>query len=335
MKRRVFIIAEAGVNHNGSILIAKKMIDAAAKAGVDAIKFQTFKAENVISRFAPKVEYQKINTRKKESQLEMVKKFELNQAMHKELLSYCSNKKIMFLSTPFDLDSVDLLQRLGLKLFKIPSGEITNLPYLRKVGSLRKKLIVSTGMSTLKEVKDALSILVKSGTNKKDITVLHCNTEYPTPFADVNLYAMLTIKNQLKVAVGYSDHTLGIEVAIAAASLGATVIEKHFTIDKNMPGPDHRASLEPGELAAMVKAIRNVEKALGNGIKKSSPSELKNMAVVRKSIVAARDIIIGEIFTPQNLAVKRPGKGISPMEWDKVIGRKAKRNFKQDELIRL
>ena len=335
MKRRVFIIAEAGVNHNGSILIAKKMIDAAAKAGVDAIKFQTFKAENVISRFAPKAEYQKINTRKKESQLEMVKKFELNQAMHIELLSYCSNKKIMFLSTPFDLDSVDLLQRLGLKLFKIPSGEITNLPYLRKVGSLRKKLIVSTGMSTLKEVKDALSILVKSGTNKKDITVLHCNTEYPTPFADVNLYAMLTIKNQLKVAVGYSDHTLGIEVAIAAASLGATVIEKHFTIDKNMPGPDHRASLEPGELAAMVKAIRNVEKALGNGIKKSSPSELKNMAVVRKSIVAARDIIIGEIFTPQNLAVKRPGKGISPMEWDKVIGRKAKRNFKQDELIRL
>lgn len=335
MKNKIFVIAEAGVNHNGSISIAEKMIDLAAMAGADAIKFQTFKAENVISRYAPKAEYQKINTSKKESQLEMVKKFELSQAMHRELLSYCGNKKIMFLSTPFDLDSIDLLHKLGLKLFKIPSGEITNLPYLRKIGSLRKKLIISTGMSTLQEVKDALSILVKSGTNKKDITVLHCSTEYPTPFADVNLYAMLTIKNQLKVAVGYSDHTLGIEVALAAATLGATVIEKHFTLDKNMLGPDHKASLEPEELRMMVRGIRNIELALGSGIKCPSNSESKNIRIARKSIVASRAIRKGERFSTFNITVKRPGTGISPMKWDSVLRRVAKKNFNFDELIKI
>lgn len=332
---RVFIISEVGVNHNGSIEIAKKMVEVAVEAGADAVKFQTFKAEKVMSRFASKAEYQKKATEEDESQLEMVKRLELDINAHKELRGYCKGKGIIFLSTPFDLESIDLLNELGLKIFKIPSGEITNLPYLRKIGSLKKKIILSTGMADLGEIEDTLDVLIEAGTPRENITVLHCNTEYPTPMDDVNLLAMLTIKDAFKVKVGYSDHTLGIEVPIAAVSLGATVIEKHFTLDKNMPGPDHRASLEPDELKAMIKAIRNIEKALGGGIKKPSPSEIKNKSIVRKSIIAARDIQKGEVFTDKNITVKRPGTGIDPMEWDKMVGQKAKRDFKGDELIEI
>jgi len=331
--KNVFVIAEAGVNHNGSVKTAKRMIDAAVEAGADAIKFQTFKAERVISRFAPKAEYQKLATGKDESQLEMVKKLELDTSAHKELINYCKEKEIFFLSSPFDLESIDLLDKFGLQMFKIPSGEITNLPFLRKIAKLKKKIILSTGMSSLKEIGDALGLLVKFGTKKRDIAVLHCNTEYPTPYEDVNLLAMLSIKEAFDVQVGYSDHTLGIEVAIAAVALGATIIEKHFTLDKNMRGPDHKASLEPDELRAMVKSIRNIEIALGNGTKKPSPSELKNKLIARKSIVASRDVKKGEVFTEKNLTIKRPGIGISPMNWEKIIGKIAKRAFKEDELI--
>ena len=287
---RTFIIAEAGVNHNGSIDIAKKLIDVAAETGADAVKFQTFKAENVVSRFAAKAEYQKKTTDADESQFDMIKRLELNEDAHKELMDYGRDKGIIFLSTPFDLESIDLLNNLGIEIFKIPSGEITNLPYLRKIGRLKKKVILSTGMADLGEIGNAINVLTEYGTRKDDITVLHCNTEYPTPFEDVNLSAMLTIRDAFKVKVGYSDHTPGIEATVAAVALGATVIEKHFTIDKNMKGPDHKASLEPDELKAMVHAIRNIEKALGNGIKKPSRSEMKNIQVVRKSIVAAKDI---------------------------------------------
>lgn len=333
--KKTFIIAEAGVNHNGSIEIAKRLIDVAVQAGTDAVKFQTFKADKIISAFAPKAEYQKQAFSNHESQLEMIKKLELDEAAHKELYSYCRLKEIIFLSSPFDLESINLLNKLGLETFKIPSGEITNLPYLRKIGGLKKQVILSTGMADLGEIEDALDVLTAAGTSLDNITVLHCNTEYPTPMADVNLQAMLTIGRALGVRIGYSDHTLGIEVPIAAVALGASVIEKHFTLDKYMEGPDHRASLEPNELKAMVTAIRNVEKALGTGIKKPSPSELKNKPVARKSIVAARDIKKGEIFTEENLAVKRPGTGISPMRWDKLIGRVAVRDFKEDEIIDL
>lgn len=335
MHKKVFIIAEAGVNHNGSLRIAKKLIDAAVKSGADAVKFQTFNAEAMVSKYAPKAMYQKKTMGKDESQLEMIKKLELDLNAHKELIRYCRVKKIMFLSSPFDLESIDFLVRMGLRTFKIPSGEITNLPYLRKIGSLRRKIIMSTGMATLGEVKDALDILVKSGTKKKDIIVLHCNTEYPTPFKDVNLLAMVTIKNALDVQVGYSDHTLGIEVTIAAVALGARVIEKHFTLDKKMSGPDHQASLEPDELKHMVDAVRNVEMALGSGVKEASPSEKINGGVARKSIVAAVDIKRGERFTEDNLAVKRPGTGISPMRWDDILGKVAKKDFYQDELIKI
>lgn len=334
--RKVFIIAEAGVNHNGSIRIARKMVDIAASCGADAVKFQTFCAGAVASKYAPKAGYQKMAAgRSGGGQLDMLKKLELDAAAHRELLSYCRKKGIVFISSPFDLDSVELLARMGLKILKIPSGEITNLPYLRKIGSLGKKLIISTGISTLKEVKDALDILVKSGARKRDITVLHCNSEYPTPFGDANLTAMLTMKNALGVKTGYSDHTQGIEAAIAAAALGASVIEKHFTLDKNMNGPDHKASLDPAELNAMVKAIRNVEVALGAGVKEPSSSEFKNLSMIRKSIVASRPIRRGEILTRDNLAVKRPGTGISPMKWDKVLGRRAKRDFKSDEALKI
>lgn len=333
--KKTFIIAEAGVNHSGSIGIAKKMIDVASEVGVDAIKFQTFKAEKVVSKFAMKAEYQRKTTNADESQLEMIRKLELSADAHKELIWYCKGKGIVFLSTPFDLDSVGLLNELGLEIFKIPSGEITNLPYLRKIGSLRKKVILSTGMAELGEIEDALDILIGAGTHKGNITVMHCNTEYPTPFEDVNLLAMLTMKEVLKVNVGYSDHTPGIEIPIAAVALGATVIEKHFTLDNNMEGPDHKASIEPHELQAMVKAIRNVEKAFGDGIKKPSSSELKNKPIVRKSIVASRNIEKGEIFTEENITVKRPGTGINPMEWDRVIGRRAIRDFKEDEIIEI
>ena len=330
---KIFIIAEAGVNHNGSLERAIQMVDVAAEAGADAIKFQTFKAERVIARTAPKADYQKAATGSEESQLEMVKKLELDEEAHTALINHCKEKRVVFLSTPFDLESIDLLNNLGLEIFKIPSGEITNLPYLRKLGALRKRLILSTGMADLGEIEDALDVLTESGTPIENITVLHCNTEYPTPFEDVNFRAMLTISQAFGVAVGYSDHTLGIEIPIAAAALGASVIEKHFTLDRNMEGPDHRASLEPNELKSMVTAIWNIEKAMGKGIKKPSPSELKNKSIARKSIVAARDIRKGEVLTETNLTVKRPGTGISPMRWDEVIGTKSERVYEIDEPI--
>lgn len=326
-----FIIAEAGVNHNGNIDLAKKMIDIASEYNIDAIKFQTFKTENLVSKNAKKANYQNNTTDKNESQFDMIKKLELDIETHKELIEYCKNKKIMFLSTPFDLESIDLLNDLGLEIFKIPSGEITNLPYLEKIGKLKKKVILSTGMSTLDEIENALNILRENGT--KDITVLHCNTEYPTPMEDVNLNAMNTIKEKLDVEVGYSDHTLGIEVPIGAVSMGAKVIEKHFTLDKNMEGPDHKASLEPNELKQMVESIRNIEKAMGDGIKKPSKSEMKNMDVVRKSIVAIKKIKKGEIFTKENIYIKRPGNGISPMKWYEILGTIAIKDYDEDELI--
>jgi N,N'-diacetyllegionaminate synthase len=331
---KVFIIAEAGVNHNGSLKTAKMMVDAAVRAGADAIKFQTFHTQSLVSKFAVKALYQKRATGKDESQLEMLEKLELSLDAHKELMRYCRVKRILFLSAPFDLGSIDRLARLGLETFKIPSGEITNLPYLRKMGSLRRKVIMSTGMASLAEVKDALHILIKNGTKRKDIVVLQCNTEYPTPFKDVNLLAMLTMKNTLGVEVGYSDHTQGMEAALAAVALGAKVIEKHFTLNKHLSGPDHKASLEPDELRLMISAIRHVESALGLRVKRVSESERKNIPMVRKSIVALRTIKKGETFNLENITVKRPGKGISPMHWDQVIGKKAKSNFRQDELIR-
>jgi N,N'-diacetyllegionaminate synthase len=329
----VFIIAEAGVNHNGSIELAFKLIDAAVEAGVDAVKFQTFKAENLVSKNTQKAEYQKQTTNPLESQLDMLKKLELDVDVHKKLIRYCNAKGIMFLSSPFDHDSIDLLNELGLKIYKIPSGEITNLPYLRRIGSLAKQVILSTGVSTLKEVGDALAILVDSGTKKENITVLHANTMYPTPMEDVNLNAMLTIQKEFGVAVGYSDHTLGIEVDIAAVAMGASCLEKHFTLDKTMDGPDHKASLEPEELKAMVGAIRNIEKALGSSEKKPSPSESVNIKVVRKSIFANQNIKKGDLLTDKNIAVKRPGGGISPMQWDEVIGTISSKDYNADELI--
>ncbi|HBM15417.1 MAG TPA: N-acetylneuraminate synthase [Lentisphaeria bacterium] len=333
MLNHVFIIAEAGVNHNGSLELAKKLIDAAVEAGCDAVKFQTFKTENVISENAQKAEYQKQTTGGHETQFEMVKKLELSYAQFSDLNQHCQTKGIMFLSTPFDLESVDFLAGMNLPIIKIPSGEITHLPYLRKIGGLRKRIIMSTGMADLKEIKTAVSVLLKSGTQRKDITILHCNTEYPTPFNDVNLRAMATIQKALSVKVGYSDHTLGIEAAVAAAALGASVIEKHFTLDRNMPGPDHKASLDPNELKAMVAAIRNIEKALGSDVKQASASEKKNISIARKSIVAACEIKRGEVLTKDNLTCKRPGDGISPMKWDQILGTKAKRNYTKDEMI--
>jgi N,N'-diacetyllegionaminate synthase len=334
--KKTFIIAEAGVNHNGSLEIAKKLIDVAAEAGADAVKFQTFKAEKAISMYAQKAEYQKVATGRQESQLEMVKRLELDEGAHKQLIAHCQEMGIQFLSTPFDLDSIDLLVGLGLQIFKIPSGEITNLPYLRKLGTLNRKLIMSTGMANLGEVEDALIVLMKAGTAPENMTMLHCNTEYPTPFEDVNLKAMVTMGAAFPgIKVGYSDHTRGIEVPIAAVAMGATVIEKHFTLDRTMAGPDHLASLEPHELKAMVSAIRTIEKAMGNGIKKPSPSEMNNKAIARKSIVAGRKIQKGEIFTEENLVVKRPGTGISPMRWDEVIGREAGKDYNTDEIIDL
>ncbi len=332
-KNEVFIIAEAGVNHNGSIEIAKKLIDVAIKSKANAVKFQTFKTENVLSRNAQKADYQKETTDTNESQFDMIKKLELDINTHKELIAYCKEKKIMFLSTPFDHDSIDMLNDLGLEIFKIPSGEITNLPYLRHIGKLGKKVIISTGMADIGEIEDALNILVEAGTKKNDITVLHANTMYPTPMEDVNLKAMVTIGNTFNILYGYSDHTLGIEVDIAAVAMGASVIEKHFTLDKMMDGPDHKASLEPQELNEMVKAIRNIEKALGSGIKKVSKSEAPNMQIARKSITANRSIKKGELLSEENLAIKRPGTGISPMRWDNIIGIVATKDYKEDELI--
>ena len=329
----VFIIAEAGVNHNGSIDVAKKLIDVASTSGADAVKFQTFKAENLATKNARKANYQMETTNNKESQFNMLKKFELDIEAHKKLISYCDKKSIMFLSSPFDQDSVKLLDNLGLATFKIPSGEIINLPYLRHIGKLNKKIILSTGMANINEIKDALDALIQAGTKKKNIIVLHANTEYPTPMEDVNLKAMVTIGKTFDVSYGYSDHTLGIEVDIAAVAMGATCIEKHFTLDCNMEGPDHKASLEPDGLKAMVKAIRNIELAIGNGIKKPSKSELPNIQIVRKSIDAKTKIKKGDILSETNLAIKRPGGGISPMRWDKIINTKATKDYKEDELI--
>jgi len=329
----VFIIAEAGVNHNGSIVLAYKLIDVAVESGADAVKFQTFKAENVVSKNAQKADYQKQTTDALESQFDMIKKLELDVETHKELIAYCQEKDIMFLSTPFDHESINLLSDLGLKIFKIPSGEITNLPYLRHIGSLGKKVILSTGMSNLGEVGDALNILINAGTSKDNITVLHANTMYPTPMEDVNLNAMLTIQKEFAVAVGYSDHTLGIEVDIAAVAMGASIIEKHFTLDKGMEGPDHKASLEPEELKAMVSAIRNIEKALGSNEKILSPSEEINLNIARKSIVASCPIRKGELLSEKNISTKRPGTGISPMNWDEIIGVVATKDYQTDEAI--
>ena len=335
--KRVIIIAEAGVNHNGDINKARRLIDKAVEAGVDYIKFQTFKTESCISKNAVKADYQIENTQNSsESQLEMVKKLELTFEQFVELEKYCTQKNIKFLSTGFDSESLVFLAQLGITIAKVPSGEITNLPYLRQVASLFPEVILSTGMATIDEIKDTVKVLIDNGVSKDKITILHCNTEYPTPMEDVNLKAMLHIQRELGLPIGYSDHTLGIEVPIAAVALGATVIEKHFTLDKTLPGPDHKASLEPNELKAMVSAIRNIEKAIGgSGLKEVSKSEEKNKPIARKSIVAATDIKKGNIFTPENLTVKRPGTGISPMQWDEVIGKEAKRDFQEDELIEL
>ena len=329
----VFIIAEAGVNHNGSIDLAKKLIDVASSSGADAVKFQTFKAENLVSKNAQKAEYQKKTTDNKESQFDMIKKLELDNKTHKTLISYCQSKNIMFLSSPFDIDSIMLLNNLSLEIFKIPSGEITNLPYLRQIGRLNKKVILSTGMSDINEIRNALNILIEAGTKKDNITILHANTMYPTPMEDVNLRAMRAIGETFNMAYGYSDHTLGIEVDIAAVAMGASFIEKHFTLDKNMSGPDHKASLEPDELKAMVKAIRNIEQALGSAIKKPSKSELQNIKIARKSIVAKKDIKQGEIFSENNLAIKRPANGISPLRWDEIIGTIATSDYNENDLI--
>lgn len=335
MKNRVTIIAEAGINHNGNIEIAKKMIDVAADAKADMIKFQTFTAEKVISRFAPKAEYQKITTDPYESQLEMAKKLELKPDDFRALYDHCKDRGIAFLSTAFDFEAVSLLVDLGLDIFKIPSGEITNLPYLRKIGSLKKEIILSTGMAELSEIKEALRVLYEQGTQRDDVTVLHCSTAYPTPFSDVNLLAMQTIRDSCQVRVGYSDHTIGIEVPVAAVALGARVIEKHFTLDKNMEGPDQKASLDPRELKAMVAAIRNIEAALGDGIKRPSVSESLNIPIARRSLVAGKKIRKGELFSADNITAKRPGTGISPMRIDEVLGTKASRDFTEDELIEI
>lgn len=332
---RVTIIAEAGVNHNGSMENAFRLIDTAAIAGVDYIKFQTFKADKLVSVSAKKADYQIQNTGDSaESQLDMLRKLELSKEQHEQLIAYCKEKKVQFFSTAFDLESLEFLYEVGLQVVKIPSGEITNLPYLRKAASHFKRIIISTGMATISEIKDAVNVFTERGINLENITILHCNTEYPTPMEDVNLKAMLHIHREFGTNIGYSDHTLGIEVPIAAVALGATVIEKHFTLDKNMSGPDHKASLEPEELKAMVAAIRNVETALsGSGIKEISSSEQKNISIARKSIVAIKKIHKGEVFSCENIGVKRPGTGVTPMKWDEVIGQRALKNFEKDDLI--
>ena len=328
---RVIIIAEAGVNHNGNLETAKKMVDVAKDAGVDYIKFQTFISEKLVSVNTQMAEYQEKNTGKKETQLSMLKKLELSQKEFEDLKLYCEKKEIGFLSTPFDLESIDFLNKLGMDFYKIPSGEITNYPYLVKIAKTGADVVMSTGMCEIWEIEEAIKVLKENGT--KNITLLHCNTEYPTPFQDVNLRAMDILAELFRVPVGYSDHTVGIEIPIAAVARGAKVIEKHFTLDKKMEGPDHKASLEPKELKDMVEAIRNIEKALGSGEKKPSESEKKNISIARKSIVAATKIGKGEKFTEENLTVKRPGDGLSPMLWEKIIGKSAKRDFEEEEKI--
>ena len=332
----VLIIAEAGVNHNGSIEIARKLIDAAVDAGVDIIKFQTFKAENLVSKSAKKAEYQKKNIGDgDDSQYTMLKKLELSENDHMELISYCNEKNIRFWSTAFDFESMDYLHSLGLGLWKVPSGEITNFPFLRKVASYHEPIIMSTGMCEEHDILNAINVLHEFGISDDMITLLHCNTQYPTPYEDVNLMAMKSIEDRFGINTGYSDHTCGIEVPIAAVALGAKVIEKHFTLDRNMPGPDHKASLEPSELKAMVTAIRNIERALGDGVKRVSDSEKANISVARKSIVAAVPIKKGEVLTEDNITVKRPGTGISPMRWNEVIGTPAVKDYNEEEMIQL
>jgi len=329
----VFIIAEVGVNHNGSLELAKQLVDVATGCGADAVKFQTFKATTLVTKAAQQAEYQTTNTGKQESQFDMLKRLELSEVDHQELVAHCHKNQIEFMSTPFDLQSIQFLNGLGVERFKIPSGEITNYPYLKMVGAYNKEIVLSTGMATLSDIEAALNLLIDSGTDKDKITILHATTDYPTQMQDVNLMGMQTIAQSFKVKVGYSDHTPGIEVPTAAVALGATIIEKHFTLDRNLPGPDHKASLEPEELKAMVKSIRNIEIALGDGIKRPSNSEQKNMQVARKSLVALTTIKKGEVFTEQNLTVKRPGLGISPMRWNEVIGQVALQDYLADDLI--
>lgn len=329
----VFIIAEAGVNHNGSLQLAKKLVDVAKESGADCVKFQTFDPEKCVSKNLKKAEYQIENTGAEESQLEMIKKLTLTFEDFIELRGYCNQKEIMFCSTPFDIDSIKFLNELGVPFWKIPSGEITNLPYLMAIAKTGKPIIMSTGMSTIDEIRQAVDVLNENGSG--EIKLLHCNTEYPTPFEDVNLRAMNTLKKEFGVEIGYSDHTEGIEVPIAAVAVGATIIEKHFTLDKTMIGPDHKASLDPSELCQMVKSIRHIEKAFGKDFKEPTKSELKNIDIVRKSIVASRDINQGEVFSEDNITTKRPGTGISPMKWFEVLDKKASRDFKKDELIEI
>lgn len=337
MMKKVIVIAEAGVNHNGSLENAFKLVDAAVDAGVDYIKFQTFKAENLVAKSAKKADYQIQNTgNSTDSQFEMLKKLELSHQDHELIIDYCKQKNINFFSTAFDLESLEYLKEIGLDLVKIPSGEITNFPYLKKAAQLFKNIILSTGMCTMEDIAAALNVFLEEGISKDNVTILHCNTEYPTPMNDVNLKAMLSIGEEFHTEIGYSDHTLGIEVPIAAVALGASVIEKHFTLDTSMEGPDHAASLEPKQLQAMVKAIRNIEQAIsGDGMKRPSASEIKNMEVARKSIVASTSIKEGEIFTTENLTVKRPGTGISPMKWNEILGKTASKNYSTDDLIEI
>ncbi|TGL45830.1 N-acetylneuraminate synthase [Leptospira perdikensis] len=335
MNTKTTIIAEAGVNHNGVIEKAFQLIDVASEAGADYVKFQTFNSEKLSSKIAKKAAYQKVTTDSEESQLDMLKKLELSKEAHYKLIDYAKQKKIKFLSTAFDLESLDFLKTLDLDLFKIPSGEITNYPYLKMISTFKKEIILSTGMANLSDIEQALDVLTSNGLVRSDITVLHCNTEYPTPFEDVNLRAMLSIRDAFGTKIGYSDHTSGIEISIAAVALGATVIEKHFTLDKNLPGPDHKASLDPGELTRLIESIRNVELSLGDGIKRPSKSEVKNIPIVRKSIIALRDIRAGEIFSEENCTVKRPAEGISPMRWNDVMGRTANKAFKMDDIIEI
>lgn len=333
--KSVFVIAEVGVNHNGRLDLALQMIDIAADCGADAVKFQTFKSRNEISKYAEKAEYQKEATGTNESLLDMAIRLELDEDAHRRLFERCKTRGIQFMSSPFESWSIEFLDALGLDVLKIPSGQVDNLPYLRQIGALGKTIILSTGMSTLDEVEQAINVLVAAGTRKEDITILQCTTAYPTSFEDVNLKAMLTMRDGLGMRVGYSDHTLGIEVPIAAVALGAEVIEKHFTLDKTMEGPDHRASLDPSELKAMVAVIRGIEKALGDGIKRPLPSEEINRLIARRSIVAARRIRKGEVFTAEAITVKSPATGLSPMAWDSVVGQKAKQDFEEDQLIEL
>ena len=328
--KKTLIIAEAGVNHNGDIKLAEKLIDVAAQAGVDYVKFQTFKASKLVTKKAGRAKYQDDNTKNNDTQFEMLKKLELSQENHYHLIEYCKTKKVKFLSTGFDFESIDFLHKIGIRLAKIPSGEITNLPYLRKIATLFPEVILSTGMADIKEVKDAVNVLLKGGVNKENLTVLHCNTDYPTAMKDVNLKAMLHIKKEIGVNIGYSDHTLGLEVPVAAVALGANVIEKHFTLNRNLEGPDHNASLQPDELKQMVTSIRNIEKAIsGNGLKEASKSEKKNINIVRKSIHLSRDVKSGSIITENDIISLRPGDGICPMNWNNVVGKQINKDLKK------